>query len=37
MPFSIRLFHRVPVSYDVMYHVGSCIDATMTDIGNDRV
>ncbi len=37
MPFSIRPFRRFSVPYGVTYHVGSCIDATMTDIGNDRV
>jgi len=37
MPFSIRPFRRFPVQCDVTYHVGVCIDATMTDIGNDRV
>jgi hypothetical protein len=37
MAFSIRLFHRFPVSCDVTYHVGSCLDATMPDTGNDRV
>jgi len=37
MPFSIRLFRHLPVQYDVTYHVGSSIDTTMTDTGNDRV
>ena len=37
MHFSIRPFRCFPVQCDVTYHVGACIDATMTDIGNDRV
>jgi hypothetical protein len=37
MPFSIRRFRRFPVQCDVTYHLDSCIDVTMTDIGNDRV
>ncbi len=37
MPFSIRPFRRFLVPCDVTYHVGSCIDATMTETVNDRV
>jgi hypothetical protein len=37
MAFSICLFHRFSVQCDMTYHVGSCIAATMMDIGNDRV
>ena len=37
MPFSIRPFRRFSVQCDVTYHVGPCIDATMTARGHDRV
>jgi hypothetical protein len=37
MSFPIRPFRRFPVQFDVTHHLGSCADATMTDIGNDRV
>jgi len=37
MPFSIRRFRRFLLQCDVMYHIGSWLDATMTDIRNDRV